>query len=249
MIITAAAHGAYISAARNDRRQQQPDGDRGGHVASRLLRGRRARTCRRGRDRSAPTTRRRRWAARHARRIGTDRDPARLAGDDVGLAGHPPLLTGDARRVVRRGAAGGRAPARPESSADGLVVLPHRRLRRERRPHVEFGVARSESSFVRADFDQSRHLAGGRLGPVRQRPAVAVTEADRPESSLGVGGRLASGGTADLLDVLGRLGVVEQRAVLAEIVAVSAFAPHVVAHPVSFPLLPCGAAALAADRT
>jgi len=81
---------------------------------------------------------------------------------------------------------------------DRLVVLPHRRLGGEGRPDVELLVL----CGVVAGVDHARHLAGRRVGPVRQIAGVAGAERDRL--------RLLGLPVADLVDVLGRLGVVEQ---------------------------------------
>ena len=132
-----------------------------------------------------------------------------------------PVTAGVGDAAVLTGGAGRHGLDHRCDGLGRLVVLPHRRLGRERRPHVEL-VLVTGVLVATADVEAG-HLTGGRLGPVGQRTGVAVAEADLARGAA----------TLDLLEVLRGLCVVEQRAVLAEIVAVPTIAPHVVAHPVS----------------
>src|SRR5690606_20877675 len=246
-------HRAPHQGADEHRRQDETDGDRRRHVATALWRRRAGPAGRRRRAAAAAGIGGR--AARDARRIGADRDPARLARDDLGLAGDPALLTRRAAGLIGGTPllAGG-APGRNVAGLlDRLVVLPDRRLGRERRPDVELLVVGGLGHLVATE---SGDLAGGRLGPVRQRAALVVAEADRPARVTAITGvARVAGVAADLAQVLGRLGIVEQRPVLAEVVVaapapfVPALAPLVVSHGVPVPScrprpraarLPCG---------
>ena len=102
-----------------------------------------------------------RWSAGHARRIGADRDPRRFAGDDAGLecsVGDHLVLSGTPRAGHGVGAGFGRR-----------IVLPHRRLGRERRPHVELVVVAGPGT-VTSDVG-----LGGR-GAAPRRSAVRSSE-------------------------------------------------------------------------
>ena len=214
-----AAHGCDQQRADEDGGDEQADGDGGGHVARR-------RWCRRPARRAG--ARRHRRPRRRLPRDGVDRRtrprPVRHRADPMrsSVGSVPIVIRPGSRRGTGADGSSTVSSYRPRRARRRRRGRPADRARRcgagsslhtgasfgERRPHVEVvgGVGR------RAWLQHPRHLARGRLGPVRQRTRCR---------------RCRTTGSPDDRHLAGRV-VAEQR--WAEVLVVSSSAGRVARH-------------------